>query len=61
MRLPVLEALFRTSSSEVALPTSNSVPDGSVKTAREHTSQPASSPDESYTEIQQPLDDIFRI
>ena len=61
MSPPFLEALFRASPSEVAPPTSNSDPDGSVKTAREHLGQPAGSPDESYTEIQQPHDAIFRI
>ena len=61
MRPPFLEAIFRTSSSEVAPPTSISDPDGSVKNAREHSGRPASSPDELYTEIQQPQDAIFRI
>ena len=61
MRPPFLEAIFRTSSSEVAPPTSISDPDGSVKIAREHFGRPASSPDELYTEIQQPHDAIFRI
>ena len=61
MRLPFLEALFRTSSSEVVPPTSNSDPHGSVKMAREHSGQPAVSPDESYTEVQQPHDAILRI
>ena len=61
MRPPFLEALFRTSNSEVAPPTSNSGPLGSVKIAREHSGLPAGSPDESYTEIQQTLDAIFRI
>ena len=37
MRPPFLEAIFRTSSSEVAPPTSISDPDGSVKNAREHS------------------------
>ena len=37
MRAPFLEAIFRTSSSEVAPPTSTSDPDGSVKNAREHS------------------------
>ena len=61
MRPPFLEALFGTSSSEVAPPTSNSDPDGSVKFAREHSGRPAGSPDETYTEIQQLHDAIFRI
>ena len=61
MRPPFLEDLFRTSSSEVAPPTSKSDQDGSVKFAWEHSGQPAGSPDESYTEIQQPHDVIFRI
>ena len=61
MRPPFLEALFSTSSPEVAPPTSNSDPNGSVKIAREHFGRPAGSPDESYTEIQQPHDAIFRI
>ena len=56
-----LEALFRTSSSEVAPPTSHSDPHGSVKSAREHSGRPAGSPNESYTEIQQPQDAIFMI
>ena len=37
MMPPFLEALFRTSFSEVAPPTSNSDPHGSVKIAREHS------------------------
>ena len=61
MRPPFLEALFRTSFSEVTPPTSNSDPHGSVKIAREHSGRPAGSPDESCTEIQQPHDAIFRI
>ena len=61
MRSPFLEAICRTSSSEVAPPTSISDRDGSVKVAREHSGQPASSPDDLYTEIQQPHDAIFRI
>ena len=61
MRPTFLEALFRTSHSEVAPPTSNSDPHGLVKIAREHSGQPAGSPDESYTEIQQTYDAIFRI
>ena len=61
MRPPFVEAIFRTSSSEVAPPTSISDPDGSVKIAREHSGRPAGSPDESFTEIQQPHDAIFRI
>ena len=61
MRPPFLEALFRASSSEVAPPTSNSDPNGSVKYAREHPKRPAGSPDESYTETQQHHDAIFRI
>ena len=61
MRPPFLEALFRTSHSEVAPPTSISDPNVSVKIAREHSGRPASSPDELYTEIQQPHDAIFRI
>ena len=61
MRPPFLEALFRTSSSQVAPPTSNSDPHGSVKIAREHSGRPAGSPDESYTEIQEPQDAIFKI
>ena len=61
MRPPFLEALFRTSFSEVAPPTSNSDPHSSVEIAREQSGQPAGSPDESYTEIQQPHDAIFRI
>ena len=58
---PFLEALFRTSFPEVALPTSNYDPNGSVKIAREHSGWPAGSPEESYNEIQQPHDAIFRI
>ena len=46
MRPPFLEALFRTSFSEVAPPTSNSDPHGSVKIAREHSGRPAGSTDE---------------
>ena len=61
MRPPFLGALFRTSYLEVAPTTSNSDPDGSVKITREHSGQPAGSPDESYTEIQQPHDAIFKI
>ena len=61
MRPPFMEPIFRTSSSEVAPPTSISDPDGSVKIAREHSGRPAGSPDESYTELQQPHDAIFRI
>ena len=61
MRPPFLEALFRTSSSEVAPPISNSDPDGSVKVVREHSERPAGSPDKSYTEIQQPHHAVFRI
>ena len=61
MRPPFLEAIFRTSFSEVAPPTSNSNPHSSVEIAREHSGRPAGSPDESYTEIQQPHDAIFRI
>ena len=61
MRPPFLEAIFRTSFSEVAPPTSNSDPHSSVEIAREHSGQPTGSPDESYTEIQQPHDAIFRI
>ena len=61
MRPPFLEALFRTSHSEVAPPTSKPDPHGSVKIAREPSGRPAGPPDESYTEIQQPLDAIFRI
>ena len=60
MRPPFLEAIFRTSSSEVAPPTSISDPDYSVKIAREHSGRPAGSPAESQTEIQQPHDAIFR-
>ena len=59
MRPPFVEALFRTS--EVVPPTLNSDPNGSVKIAREQSGQTAGSPDESYTEIQQPHDAIFRI
>ena len=61
MRPPFLEALFRTSFSGVAPPTSNSDPHSSVEIAREHSGRPTGSPDESYTEIQQPHDAIFRI
>ena len=61
MRPPFLEAQFGTSFSEVAPSTSNSDPNGSVKFAREHSGRPAGSPDESYTELQQPHDAIFRI
>ena len=61
MRPPFLEALFRTSHSEVDPPTSNSDPHGSVKIVREHSGRPAGSPDKSYTEIEQPHDAIFRI
>ena len=61
MRPPFLEAIFRTSSSEVAPPTSISDQDSSVKIAREHSGRPAGSPDESYTELQQPHDATFRI
>ena len=61
MMPPFLKTIFRTSSSEVAPPTSISDPDGSVKIAREHSGRPAGSPDESYTELQQPHDAIFRI
>ena len=61
MRPPFLEAPIRTSFSEVAPPTSISDPDGSVKIARDHSGRPAVSPDESYTESQQPHDAIFRI
>ena len=61
MRPPFLEALFRTSFSEVAPPTSNSDPHSLVKIAREHSGRPAGSPDESYTKLQQPHDAIFRI
>ena len=61
MRPPYLEALFHTSHSKVAPPTSNADPDGSVKLAREHSGRPAGSPDESCTEIQQPQDAMFRI
>ena len=56
MRSPFLEALFRTSFSEVAPPTSNSDPDGSVKIARQHPERPAGSPEESYTETRQTQD-----
>ena len=55
MRPPFLEALFRTSSSEVAPPTSNSDANSSVKCAREHSIH------ESYTKILQLHDAIFRI
>ena len=61
MKPPFLEALFSTSTSEVAPPTSNSDPDDSVKNAREHSGRPAGSPSDSYTKIQQPYDAIFRI
>ena len=61
MRPPFLETIFRTSSSEVAPPTSISDRDGSLKIAREHSGRPASSPDELYTEIQQPHYAIFWI
>ena len=61
MRPPFLEAISRTSSSEVAPPTSISEPKGSVKIAREHSGRPAGSPDESYTELQQPHDAIIRM
>ena len=61
MRPPFLESLFRTSFSEVAPPTSNFDPKGSVKFAREHSGRPTGSPDESYNEIQQPHDAIFNI
>ena len=61
LRPPSLEALFRTSSSEVAPPSSNSDPHGSTKTAREHSERPIGSRDELYTEIQQPHDATFRI
>ena len=44
MRPLVLEALFRTSSSEVAQSASNSNPNGSVKIAREHSRRAAGSP-----------------
>ena len=61
MRPPFLEALFCTSSSENAPPTSDCGPNGSVKISREHSGRPAGSPDESYFEIKQPHDAIFRI
>ena len=61
MRPPFLEALFRTSLSEVAPPTSHSDSHNSVENAREHSGRPAGSPDDPYTEIQQPHDAIFRI
>ena len=61
MRPPFLEALFRTSFSEVAPPTSNSDPHSSVENAREQSGRTAGSPDDPYTEIQQPHDAIFRI
>ena len=61
MRPPFLEAIFRTSSSEVAPPTSISDRDSSVKIAREHSGRSASSGDELYTEIQQPHVAIFKI
>ena len=44
MRPPFLEALFRTSFSEVAPPSSNSDPHSSVEIAREHSGRPAGSP-----------------
>ena len=58
---PFLEVLFRTSSSEVAPPTSYSDPHGSMKSAPEHSVRPVGSPDELYTEKQQPHDANFRI
>ena len=61
MKPPFLEAHFGNSISEVTPPTSNSVPNDSVRFAREHSGRPVGSPDESYTEIQQPHDAIFRI
>ena len=61
MRPPFLKALFRTSHSEFAPPTSSSDPHGSVKIAQEHSGRPAVSPEELYPEIQQPHDAIFRI
>ena len=61
MRPPFLEALFRTSFSEVAPPTSNSDPHSSVEIAREHSGRPAGSPDDPYPKIQQPHDAICRI
>ena len=61
MRPLFLEAHFGTSFSEVAPPTSNCDPNSSVKNAREHSGRPPGSPDESYTEIQQPHDAILRI
>ena len=61
MRPLFLEALFCTSSSEVAPPTANSGANVSVKLSQEHSGRPAGSPDETYTEIQQPHDAIFRI
>ena len=61
MRPLFLESLIRTSSLELAPPTSNSDTEGSVKNAGEHSTQPRGSPDESYTEIQQPHGAIFRI
>ena len=61
MRPPFLEAFFGTSSSKVAIPTSNSDPDGSAKISREHSGRPAGSPNESCTKTQQPHGAIFRI
>ena len=61
MTPPFLEALFRTSSLEVAPTTSNSNQNRSVKIAHENPGGPAGSPDESNTEIQQPHYAIFRI
>ena len=61
MRPLFLEALSRTSFSEVAPPTSNSDPHSSVEIAREHSGRPAGSPDGPYNEIQQPHDAICRI
>ena len=61
LRPPFLEALSRTSFSEVAPPTSNSDPHSSVEIAREHSGRPGGSPDDPYTEIQKPHDAIFRI
>ena len=55
------EALFRTSSSYVAQSKSNSVPNDSVKITREHSGQPAGSPNEPYIEIQKHQDAIFSI
>ena len=51
MRPPFVEALFRTSSSEVSPPTSKSDPHGSVKISREHSGRPAASPEESCAQI----------